>query len=390
MLSKKSQPIFIVFFLLITSSPLYSETRLEQRLRHDIEDYHLDFYTRVEAAFILSGADHSDTLHTYLMWYRQLLEDIREFYLDPFDRVGSAGKIFSYLHSSWLRSYEEKATTLIDVVKEKRYNCVAGTILYNLVCEDLGFPTEAFETPTHTYTVFPNFSQRLMVENTTPMGFDIMKNLREYSEYLLQFYPDHRAAQIGLDRLHDHEFSKGRSIDNTELLGLLAYNRAYFAVKQNDFESAYDYVRLARSFNRDSRSNLDFEIELYFRWGNRLFDAGRFHRAFDLYADARERYWENEDYAHNCKAAFFNALGFDWQNKKWGQSRRIVDRVMHLDVLSDREWEQLEKVLQNWANYWFAQRRKQESLQVISFLDQIDPGDPQLYQFKKAVNALRE
>jgi len=340
---------YIILFRLF---PAFSADDLKQRLVEDINDRSLDSFSLQEAAFILSGADQSQGLNRALAWYDSLVETINDFHLDSFDRIGTASKIFSYLHSTWLITYREKATTLLDVINKKEYNCVASTILYNLVCSDLGLSTAAFETPTHVYTIFTDFSQRVMVENTSPMGFDIMQNLHAYSRYLAQFYPKEKMYKIGLDRLYAYENSKGREINNTELLGLLAYNRAYFAQQQQDYQSAYDFVRLAQAFNQDSRSNIDFEIDLYYRWGRKLFEQRNFMEAFKVNADAAERYPFNRDFAHNCEIAFANALIQSWQNKDWNKTTYLVDGIIPMNILSDKSWELLKKILMNWSKYF--------------------------------------
>jgi len=390
---KRQKNIVLLFFLLLALTPILVSaqqgTELERKLAEDIQDYHLDDFSLIEAAFILSGANQPESLHVYMDWYDELMRNLRSYHFDRFDRIGSAAKVFSYLHSNWLITYKEKATTLINVVHQKRYNCVAGTILYNLVCEDLGWATEAFETPTHTYTIFPNFTEQVMVENTTPMGFNIMKNLHEYSKYLLQFYPQRRALQIGLDRIYAYENSKGRRIDNTELLGLLAYNRAYFAMKDKDYPRAYDFVLLAQSFNKDSRSNVSFEIDLYYKWGQKLFNEKKYRQAFEVYADAAYRYWDNKDFIHNCKASFFNAIRENWQRKDWACSQKLTAEILELQILKPEEITRLQKILQNWANYFYKLRDKSGSEQVILYLDQINPDDPELKAFKKAVEQIR-
>ena len=73
--------------------------------------------------------------------------------------------------------YALESTTLADIARNKEYNCVAATILYNIICEDFSWSCEAFETPTHVYTIFNNFRENLIVENTSVMGFDILKNI---------------------------------------------------------------------------------------------------------------------------------------------------------------------------------------------------------------------
>ncbi len=381
--------IFLPFLFLISVVSARQQSALEKDLAADISDHRLDDFSLVNAAFILSGATEEDSLKYYEGWYNQLVETISRFNLDDFDRIGSAGKVFSYLHSTWLRKYKEKATTLIDVVREKRFNCVAGTILYNLVCNDLDMPTEAFETPTHTYTIFPNFTEQITVENTSPMGFNIMKNLREYSRYLLRFYPQKQALHVGLDRIYAYENSKGREINNTELLGLLAYNRAYFAVQKKDYETAYYFVRLAQSFNKDSRSNVNFEIGLYYRWGKKMFDEQRFSRAFQIFSDAYTRYWENKDFASNCKASFFNAQRKNWEKKDWENCNKLIAKMLDLDLLGDQELERLQQILQSWGKYFYHLKMRSQSENVLVFLNRIDPGNPQTQAFKKAVENLK-
>ena len=380
----------IVLVLLLAASLIAAqfETAPERKLYQDIHDYRVDDFTLIEAAFILSGANQPDSLEYYVGWYNDLLSTLKAYNFDPFDRVNSADKIFAYLHANWLITYQERATTLIDVVREKRYNCVAGTILYNLICEDLNFRTEAFETPTHTYTIFPNFTETITVENTTPMGFDIMRNLHEYSKHLLRFYPEKQAYQIGLDRIYAYENSKGRRIDNTELLGLLAYNRAYFAREKKDFKTAYDFVLLAQRFNKDSRSNVNFEIDLYYHWGKQLFDDENYKAAFRVYADAYYRYWEYGDLAHNCRASLFKALGKKWEEKEWEGNKELVDDVFDLGLLDDKDFIRLQQIIQNWAFYFYQTRDKQSAFQALDVLTKINPDDPQLARFKKLIEEL--
>lgn len=372
------QIIFFIFILVIFQQPSRAQfiTPLEDHLYRDIEDHRLDDFSHIEAAFILSGVRTDDSLRYYIQWYNNLIKTIKDYNIDPYDRINFAGHIFSYLHSSWLLSYQETATTLLHVVKEKRYNCVAGTILYNLVCEDLGLITEAFETPTHTYTIFPNYTEVITVENTSPIGFNIMKNLRAYSEYLLQFYPEKKAYQIGLDRIYAHENQNGRQINNTELLGLLAYNRAYFAHKKINYEKAYNFVLLAQKFNQDSRSNYNFEIVLYYAWGQQCIERGNYQKAFQIFADAYSRYWENDNFAHNCKVAYFYAQQENWQKKEWNTFTRVANSMLNLKLLDDKDFNNMRNYMHNWVSYFYNFRTKSETLHAVDYWWDIFPDDP--------------
>jgi len=346
-------------FLLVAAN-LFSQS-LSEKLYRDIIDGQLDEFTRLEAAFIISGADDSLRLRQGLDWYRQVLDDIRSKNLIGFDKIPSAEKLFLYLHSTWLKTYKEKATTLFDIMNRKEYNCVAATVLYNLLCDDVGLSTEAFETPTHVYTIFTNVAQQVMVENTSPMGFNIMKNLQRYSKYLLQYYPKNESLKIGLDRIYAYEHANGRRIDNTELLGLIAYNLAVFSYEQKNYEKAFQDVQIAQYFNADSRSNRKFEISLYYRWGEMLFNNRKFYQAFEVMADAYYRYPENDDFKRNCRSAYVNALGMLWIAKAWDKTEAIIREMNDLDIMTDRERLAQTRVLNDWIRFFSLQKRQEEA-----------------------------
>ena len=339
--------IFLFLILLLCRQSYAGKLTLEK----DISDGYLDDYSKIEAAFILSGITDSDSLQIYLDWYDQLMEKIKSFDFDINDPVSSAQTVFMYLHSTWLKTYALESTTLKDIVRKKEFNCVAATILYNIICEDLNWDCEAFETPSHVYTIFKNFGSNLMVENTSSMGFNIMKNLKAYSRFLAQFYPERDVLRIGLDKLYYYENSRGRVINNTELLGLLAYNRAYLAKKNNEFKNAYDYVLLAQQFNRDSRSNIRFEIGLYYAWGKKLFADKNFTASFNVFADAYYRYPENEDFIKNTIAALFQGLQLNWQNKEWPKTAELLDTAQKLEILSEQNRHTIYQLLNNWKIY---------------------------------------
>ena len=345
-------------------SPL---TPIERKLQKDIEDTRLDDFSKIEAAFILSGVHRSDSLKYYVNWYNELVEKIRGFPFDRFDRVEAANQVFSYLHTTWLKQYDRESTDLLAIVKKQEYNCVAATILYNLICEDLGWITEAFETPTHVYTIFSNFTQQIAVENTSPMGFNIMRNLHAYSQYLSHYYPDKEVYRIGLDRLYAYENSKGRLINNTELLGLLAYNRAYFARKAGRYDRAYELVLFAQCFNVDSRSNVSFEQNLYYIWGKQLFDRQRYREAFSVFADALYRYPDHRDFLQNTRATFFMTLEQYRQDHLWAETVRLIDEFIMLDVMTEDDRSQLIRLLEQWKTW---------------------PGGPESGEIQKALNKI--
>ena len=357
MFKKLTYTIAFSFFLI----NLLFANDLLQKLQADISDGELDDYTNIEAAFIISGNKNYAELKKSLKWYNEIIEDINRKNLIKFDQIESAERLFMY------NEYKKKATTLIDIFKKKHYNCVSATVLYNLLCDDLGLSTEAFETPTHVYTIFNNFAETVMVENTTSMGFNILKNLNRYSQYLAQYYPENMKLKIGLHRLYAYENSKGRKINNTELLGLICYNLAIFNSQDRNYKKAYSYVELAQCFNEDSRSNRKFEVSLYYRWGQQLFGDREYYQAFEILADAYYRYPDNEDFKKNCLSAYVKALNQLWNRKDWNLSLTIMQEIADLEILSDKSLFFQKRILKQWINVLNSQNKKEDAESAIDF-----------------------
>jgi tetratricopeptide (TPR) repeat protein len=360
-----------IVLLLIFLTGLFFSVFGENSLTDDIADGYLDDHSKIEAAFILSGVSGPDSLQHYVDWYNRLMEKVRDLPLRHDDPVGSAKTVFLYLHSAWLKTYALESTTLTDIARNREYNCVAATVLYNIVCEDLGWSSRAFETPTHVYTIFDNFGQNLVVENTSTMGFNIMQNLKAYSRYLAQYYPESEVLRIGLDRLYYHENSRGRMITNTELLGLLAYNRAYLAKKNHDYEAAYELILLAQQFNSDSRSNVNFELSLYYTWGKELFKQERYTDAFAIFADGYYRYPRNEDFLNNTFVTFYRALEVHRENKNWPETRRLVREMQALEVLQEQDVEQIRRVLSSWLYFFSRSADEKQMNEVKQLMDRL-------------------
>jgi len=356
-------------FLLIASLFLWSgsspaQTLLE-KLSADISDGRLDAFSRIEAACIISGADNPDSLSAMIHWYNAILSDISDKNIIRFERLPSAESLFLYFHTTWLRQYKEKSTTLLDIKNRREFNCVSATVLYNLTCDEFGLNTDAFETPTHVYTIFSNFSEQVMVENTTSMGFNIIKNLSNYSRYLAQYYPEQERLKIGLHRLYAYENSNGRRIDNTELLGLMCYNLAIFNAEQRRYDKAYNYMKIAQCFNEDSRSNRKFELSLYYRWGEALFKQRHFDQAFEVLADAFYRYPDNSDFRNNCHTSFLKALGELWAQKDWANARSIILEMSELNILTDAGLASQQRALTDWMDYLPQANRPEEKSQAM-------------------------
>ena len=79
------QNMFIILMFYIAFSQFAHADRIT--LEEDIADGYLDEYSKIEAAFILSGITQPDSLRRYLNWYDQLLAKINTFSLDQDDQI---------------------------------------------------------------------------------------------------------------------------------------------------------------------------------------------------------------------------------------------------------------------------------------------------------------
>jgi len=383
----KKSCLLILFQLQFLSVAAGSD--LQQKLEVDIEDGKLDQFSLIEAAFIVSGVTSEDTLATSLDWFRGILKDIEiKNLVDRMHETVSAERLFLYFHTTWLKTYKKEATTLLDVQQRKEYNCVSATVLYNLTCDELGLTTEGFETPSHVYTIFSNFSEYVMVENTTSMGFNIIKNLKRYSQYLAQYFPDKLNYKIGLDRIYAYENSKGRPITNTELIGLIGYNKAVFSANEKEYSAAYNHLLLAQKFNADSRSNQKFEVHLYYQWGRQLFEQRKFYEAFEIFADATYRYDENQDFMKNCVLAFKNTLKMAWFSKDWEVTEKSIREMAELEILNDKDYQFQKNVLINWLNLFLQEKDKDQARRVIGVIKQNHQLDDSLREIEKLIEGL--
>ena len=66
----------VIFFLSAVFS--LASTTLESALQKDIADSQLDEFTHIEAAFILSGVNDSDSLRHYINWYNTLIQTLKD------------------------------------------------------------------------------------------------------------------------------------------------------------------------------------------------------------------------------------------------------------------------------------------------------------------------
>jgi len=70
-------------------------------------------------------------------------------------------------------------------------------------------------------------------------------------------------------------------------------------------------------------------------------------------------------------ASFFNALQVNWKKREWNNSNQLIEEIMDLEILQDREYSHLKQILNNWFRY-FSVHKDQKSLNEVKvFFDKL-------------------
>lgn len=83
-----------------------------------------------------------------------------------------AEALLAELHGTLLRRYDAEATTLADVLRDGRFNCVSSALLYSLAADAVGLSTRAELFPTHARSLTRVGGRWVPVETTSANGVD--------------------------------------------------------------------------------------------------------------------------------------------------------------------------------------------------------------------------
>lgn len=134
---------------------------------HDLYDAALLASGYAEGAELASARRRLETLVAPVV---QRLADVQD------DRT-RAGALLITLHEKGglFGTYDARATTLVDIIDRRHFNCVSASVLYNLIADRLQIDAAAQLLPTHARTLLSMPSEkgleRVVVETTSPAGF---------------------------------------------------------------------------------------------------------------------------------------------------------------------------------------------------------------------------
>lgn len=201
-------------------------------LSASVREGQLDGFDLADAALIASGYDRRVALRQARTRFESLVAPIVESLSKVPDPRERARALLVALHQKGglLGEYDARATTLVEVLERRRYNCVSASVLYNVLAERLALPVSAELLPTHARTVLALDPKRpVTVETTSPDGFA----------------PDPRLAasilaQVGGSLADGRHLvpDQGSRVSTLVLIGTIYVNRASIVQESGELKTA--------------------------------------------------------------------------------------------------------------------------------------------------------
>ncbi len=190
----------------------------------------------VDAALIASGFESDLALRQARAKFERYLGDVVAQAERGKSERDKAHRLLSALHAkgSLLGIYDARATTLKEVLEQRRYNCVSASVIYNLAARRLGLAVGAQLLPTHARSLVSVQEQsrlvRIAVETTSAAGFD--PDAQTEGRILAHVaVPAAEGARALVSE-------RGEVVSTRVLIGTIYVNRASIAQESGDLEAA--------------------------------------------------------------------------------------------------------------------------------------------------------
>lgn len=216
-----------------TSEP-EDDPKVVESLVAAVEKESFGHYDLADAALIASGFESTSSLQKARgeleRWIRPIIEAV-----EPIPDERERGKtLLGLLHGKngpLGGKYDARATTLRDVLERRAFNCVSSSVVYNVVAERVGLKASAQLLPTHARTLLAVGAAKIVVETTSPHGFDPDPNReREILRAVAGPSADENARALVSEA--------GAMVSTVVLIGTIYVNRASIAQESGDLERA--------------------------------------------------------------------------------------------------------------------------------------------------------
>lgn len=162
-------------------------------------------------------------------------------------------EIYDIIHETFFKKYTLEAY-FTDIFELGHYNCVTASALYAYVFEKINIPYTIKEEPGHVYIIaYPNVYD-IYLETTVPgeYGFYIPEEdtIREIVDELvaMKLVSIDELSAKGYSQTYQEYYFDENYLSLKNLIGAQYYNRAVFAIAEEDYEEGYFNLEKAKFF----------------------------------------------------------------------------------------------------------------------------------------------
>jgi hypothetical protein len=134
--------------------------------------------TLVGAILDASGVDSPEGRARYLDEVRRIAGEAAARLGDRKPTLRRARRLYRMLHEEHLLRYRDDADGLDAILDRGEFNCVSASLLLGIVARATGFEVAILEGPHHLLPVLRVGDRQVLVETTSPAGFDLLRAVR--------------------------------------------------------------------------------------------------------------------------------------------------------------------------------------------------------------------
>jgi len=183
-----------------------------------------------------------------------------------------ANKLHRIVHRNYFETYDIEVDGLQHIVDDGRYNCLSSVLFTGLAARRLGFEARVVEYPGHLVIELDTRSGPVMIEATSPFGFDIQPT---------RFRRTSSSESFGSAWLLQANDGSWR-VPLSSAIGFTWLNRAWRSFELGRTLEAVDHLERAASFVPGLSDQVEAAPRLLARAFVREYDAGRFSSAFRI------------------------------------------------------------------------------------------------------------
>lgn len=183
-----------------------------------------------------------------------------------------AFKLHRLLHRKYFRAYDLAVDDLSRVAEDGTFNCLSAVLFFGLVAERLGFETRIIEYPGHLLLELNVRGGPVLIETTSPLGFDIDPSR------LLSYGSANSFGRAWLVMPPETAWS----VPLNAAVGFTWLNRAWRTFERGQINEAVGFVRRAAEHVPEMPQRVEAAPRLLARAFAKEYEVGRFDSAYRI------------------------------------------------------------------------------------------------------------